>query len=97
MPRSQNSPRGLFTKKAIGVFGTDGTLTTVAGNSTGVTLDRGLQLSGQSGQKLTADSTGIIASALRVGSKATYITSNSTGIKIGSRYISSNTTGNVTT
>lgn len=44
---------------------------------------------------LTANSTGLIVSnGLRIGSKAVFITSNSTGVKLGSKYISTNTTGN---
>ena len=39
----------------------------------------------------------IITSALRIGTKATYFTSNSTGVKLGSLYISCNSTGNSNT
>lgn len=97
MPRPQNSPRGLFSKKQITVVPNSGTPTDITANSTGLLLSAGLAVSGQSGQKLTANSTAIILSAARIGTLASYITANSTGIKIGTRYISTNTTGNATT
>lgn len=68
-----------------------------SGNSTGVLLNAGLMLSGKTGVKLTANTTAIIATALRLGSTAVTITVNSTGYLIGSRYISTNTTGNLAT
>lgn len=39
----------------------------------------------------------ILPNSVRIGSKASYLSSNSTGILIGARYISTNTTGNATT
>lgn len=39
----------------------------------------------------------ILPNSVRIGSKATYLSSDSTGVKLGSRYISTNTTGNSTT
>jgi hypothetical protein len=47
---------------------------------------------------LSANSTALILpNSVRVGTKTTYFSSNSTGVKLGSRYISTNTTGNSTT
>ena len=45
-------------------------------------------------QSMTANSTGIIMPVFRVGTKAFYFTSNSTGVLLNGRYLSSNTTGN---
>lgn len=90
----QNSPRGLFTRNKITVANSTGNGTMTPYNG-GITFDGGIALSGKTAGKITANSTGaIIADALRVGSKATYITSNSTGVKLGNKYISTNTTGN---
>lgn len=97
MPRSQNSPKGLIVKRAISITDASGNVTAFTGNSTGLVLDKGIQLSGLTAQKITANSTAVIASALRIGSLASYITANSTGIKIGTRYISTNTTSNSVT
>ena len=77
----------------------------VTGNSTGVTFAgtlntaSTLSVSGQAVKGLlSANSTAIILpNSVRVGSLASYITSNSTGIKLGSLYISCNSTGNTTT
>ena len=47
---------------------------------------------------VSANSTALILpNSVRIGSKASYLSSNSTGILIGARYISTNTTGNATT
>jgi hypothetical protein len=47
---------------------------------------------------ITANSTAIIfPNSIRIGSKATYLSSNSTGVKLGNLYISCNSTGNTTT
>lgn len=50
-------------------------------------------------QYMTANSTAVVFSGAVAfsGVSAKTITSNSTGIKIGARYISTNTTGNATT
>lgn len=46
----------------------------------------------------SANSTGlIVAGGMRLGTTAVYLTRNSTGYKIGARYISTNTTGNLVT
>lgn len=39
----------------------------------------------------------ILPNSVRIGSKATYLSSNSTGVKLGNLYISCNSTGNTTT
>ena len=47
---------------------------------------------------ITQNSTALIMpNSVRIGSKATYLSSNSTGVKLGSLYISCNSTGNTTT
>ena len=50
-------------------------------------------------QSLTYNSTAIrVSGALGIGAYTTaYINANSTGIRIGTRYVSTNTTGNSTT
>jgi hypothetical protein len=48
-------------------------------------------------QSVSANSTGIIMPTFRVGTKAFYFTSNSTGVLLNSKYISCNSTGNATT
>jgi len=91
--RPQNSPRGLFAKSRVDI----GALSLTA-NSTAVTLSGGLYVSGKAKGLLSANSTGlIVGDALRVGTKAFYFTSNSTGVLLNSKYISTNTTGNATT
>ncbi len=92
MAHPQSSPRGFIAHKRIDVGSSN-----ITYNSTGVVLSGALYLSGKSTVKLSANSTAVNATALSVGSLASYITANSTGIKIGSRYISTNTTGNSTT
>lgn len=76
MAHSQNSPRGLFAKRQITLADTSGNSVNLTSNSSGVLLSGGLQVSGLTAAKITA---------------------NSTGLLIGSRYISTNTTGNATT
>ena len=68
-------------------------------DSTSLTVVGSVIVSNQSTYGLLgANSTAtILPNSVRVGSKTTYLSSDSTGIKIGSRYISSNTTGNTTT
>lgn len=111
MAHPQSSPRGVIGKTALYVGSQ-----ALTANSTGVVFAGAVYASGQTGAKITGNSTGIIVPAvtvgtkavtanstavivpaLRVGALASYITVNSTGIRIGSRYISTNTTGNTTT
>ena len=74
-------------------------------NSTAITLGGGLVAVGTvavSNQAvkglLSANSTALILpNSVRVGSKTTYLSSNSTGVLLGSRYVSTNTTGNSAT
>jgi len=91
MTHPQSSPRGLFAKQKVYVGAQ-----TLSGNSTGVTFAGAIYPSGLT-KAITANSTAVIVPALRIGALASYITVNSTGIRIGSRYISTNTTGNTTT
>ncbi len=143
--RPQNSPKGLFVKKKIGVADSSGNVSYLTSNSTGLALDGALQLSGSVAHKLTGNSTGLVLSggvkisnqangvltanstgvnavgsvavsgqatfgklsanstalilpnSVRVGTKTTYLSSDSTGMKLGSRYVSTNTTGNSVT
>ncbi len=124
MAHPQNSPRGLFSKAAVSIAGSDLTASSITFNSTGAKLAAGLYLSNKTSKILTANSTGFISSgSVSVSGQATVgklsanstallvpvtgfqfgalttlkVTSNSTGIKIGARYISTNTTGNATT
>jgi len=71
----------------------------MTGNSTGVALAGTLSVTGQAVFGLvTANSTAmILPNSVRVGTKTTYLSSNSTGVKLGSLYISCNSTGNTTT
>ena len=90
----QSSPRGLFAKARIDVGATN-----LTGNSTGIIASGALFVSNQSTYgKLTANSTALLLpNSVRVGTKTTYFSSDSTGVKLGSRYISTNTTGNSST
>jgi len=107
MPRPQNSPRGLFAKQRMSVpvgkgFMFEDYSTTVdllTADASGLKVVGSLAVVGQAVfGKLDANSTAmILPNSVRVGAKTTYLSSDSTGIKIGSRYISSNTTGNTTT
>lgn len=101
MARPTVTPRGLIAKAEYDVVGGDAskTITVITGNANGITLDRGLSVSGQTTLGLlTANSTAmILPNSVRVGTKTTYLSSDSTGVKLGSRYISTNTTGNTTT
>lgn len=93
MAHPQSSPRGFIATKRLDVG-----LTQLSANSTGVTLNGALFISGQATVgKLSANSTAIVlpASGLQMAALSSLkITSNSTGIRIGSRYISTNTTSN---
>jgi len=94
MAHAQNSPRGLFAKTRIDVGGSN-----LTANSTGVIFSAAAFVSGQTTYgKLSANSTALILpNSVRIGTKTTYLSSDSTGIKIGSLYISANSTGNTTT
>jgi hypothetical protein len=94
MPRPQNYSRGLFAAKAI-----DAGTQSITQNSTGVVFEGAVSVSAQATfGKLTANSTAmILPNSVRVGAKTTYLSSNSTGVKLGSLYISCNSTGNTTT
>ena len=71
----------------------------VVGNSTGIALAGTLSVTGQAAKGLlTANRTALILpNSVRVGTKTTYLSSNSTGVKLGNLYISCNSTGNTTT
>lgn len=69
----------------------------ITANSTGIITVKGIYPTAGAGGLITANSTAVIASALRIGTLASYITADSTGIKLGSLYISANSTGNTTT
>lgn len=94
MAHPQNSPRGLFAKSRVDV-GAQG----VSGNSTGQVFSGAIFVSAQATVgKLSANSTAmILPNSVRIGTKTTYLSSNSTGVRLGSLYISCNSTGNTTT
>ena len=77
----QDSPRGLFIKQRIGVNSQGGTLAELSTDSTGLVNSKGMKFTG----------------ALRVTGTSRTITANSTGWLLGTRYISTNGTGNVST
>lgn len=92
---------GLIVSAALYISGqtTKGKLTA---NSTGIigsgrlTATDGVVASNQAVFGLvTANSTAmILPNSVRIGTKTTYLSSNSTGVKLGAKYISTNTTGN---
>lgn len=94
MAHPQSSPRGYFAKKRIDVGSQNLTY-----NSTGVIYSGSVFVSNQTTLgKLSANSTALILpNSVRIGTKATYFSSNSTGVKLGSLYISCNSTGNANT
>lgn len=94
MAHPQSSPRGFIAKQRV-----DAGSTNLTYNSTGLVLSGALFVSAQTTLgKLSANSTALILpNSVRVGSKTTYFSSNSTGVKLGSLYISCNSTGNTTT
>lgn len=94
MAHPQSSPRGYFAKKRIDVGSQNLTY-----NSTGVIYSGSVFVSNQTTfGKLSANSTALILpNSVRVGTKTTYLSSNSTGVKLGNLYISCNSTGNTTT
>ena len=89
MAHAQSSPRGLFAKKRIDVGASS-----LTANSTGLVLSAAIYPSAAAGGKITADSTAVILSALKIGAWSTAITVDSTGVLLGAAYISTNSTGN---
>lgn len=72
----------------------------LSANSTALIVAGPLRLNSKSTGQISANSTAILvpASGLQMAALTSLkITSNSTGIRIGARYISTNTTGNATT
>lgn len=90
---------GLILAGALYLSGKSNTKLTA--NTTGVIASGAVFVSGQTTVgKITANSTALVlpATGLQMAALSSLkITSNSTGIKIGARYISTNTTGNSTT
>lgn len=84
---------------AVGLRLSNKTNTTMTANTTGFIASGAMFVSGQATMgKLSANSTALILpNSVRVGTKTTYFSSNSTGVKLGSLYISCNSTGNTTT
>lgn len=91
MAHPQSSPRGFEAHKRIDVGASQ-----ITANSTGLVLSAAIFPSGGA-SKVTGDSTAVIVNALKIGSWSTAITVDSTGVLLGARYISTNTTGNATT
>jgi len=71
----QNSPRGLFSKKAVTLGNSTGSVTLTPSTNNGLNF-------GVASWAITAKSTGII-----IGSLLKYLNVNSTGIRIGTKYI----------
>ena len=92
MAHPQTSPRGYIAKKRIDVGAAQ-----LTANSTGLILSGSIFPSAGAGAAITADSTAIKVTALKVGAWSTAITVDSTGVLLGSLYISCNSTGNTTT
>lgn len=94
MAHPQSSPRGYFAKSRI-----DAGAQNITANSTGMIFGGAVFVSNQATfGKLSANSTALVLpNSVRVGTKTTYLSSNSTGVKLGSLYISCNSTGNTTT
>ena len=96
MAHPQSSPRGYFAKARVDIGSSN-----LTANSTGVVFSGAVFLGGQATiGKLTANSTAIVlpSTGLQMAALTSLkVTSNSTGIKIGARYISTNTTSNSVT
>jgi predicted alpha/beta superfamily hydrolase len=94
MAHPQNSPRGLLSKNRI-----ESGSQAITSNSTGAIFGASVFVSNQTTfGKLSANSTALILpNSVRIGTKTTYLSSNTTGVRLGSLYISCNSTGNTTT
>ena len=93
MAHPQSSPRGLVAHKRIDINGNE-----ITGDSTGIILEAGVKICNKANAILTGNSTGVaVSGGLNLSSTSDYVTVDSTGYLIGSRYISTNTTGNLTT
>jgi hypothetical protein len=98
----KNSARGLSAFYAVDIIQeSTGQKSRIDTNSTALLLSKGVALNGQNTVGLiTANSTALLipATGIQMAALTTLkITSNSTGIKIGTKYISCNSTGNATT
>lgn len=96
MARSQTSPKSYLACQRLDIRSQ-----VITANSTGVNFSAAIFLTGQATiGKLSANSTAILlpATGLQFAALTSLkVTSNSTGVRIGARYISTNTTGNATT
>lgn len=109
MAHPQNSPRGLFSKKAINISGASFT-NDFTFNSTGALITAGLYISNSTAKILTSNSTGFISSGrltatdgVVASNQTTFglVTANSTAmilpnsVRVGAKttYFSSNSTG----
>lgn len=99
MAHPQNSFRGLWTKQKITISDTSSNTVSLTANANGLLLDGAVSVSSQATYgKLSANSTALILpNSVRIGTKTSYLSSNSTGILLGTRYLSTNTTGNSAT
>lgn len=98
MAHPQNSPRGLFAKRSIILADASGNTVTLTNGASGLLLSGGLALSGEATDIITQNSTAVtFPSQIRLSGTSRFIVANSTGLLIGGRYISTNTTGNLTT
>lgn len=100
MTHPQGSNRGVrvgtvATTTAITIQNSTGSAT-LQPNSTGLVLDGGLKIKNTTGQIVVNSTSGLKFSGnkVQVGTKNTLFSSNSTGVKLGTKYISGNTTSN---
>lgn len=86
-----NSTGAIFS---AAIFPSAGAGAGLTANSTGLISSGTIYPSAGAGGAITANSTSVIVSALQIGAWSTAITVDSTGILIGTAYISTNSTGN---
>ena len=92
MAHPQTTPRGLIAAKRLDIGASN-----VTANSTGLILSAGVKVSNKANAVLTGNSTGLLVSGgLNLSASSVSVTVDSTGYLIGSRYISTNTTNNLT-
>lgn len=93
MAHPQSTPRGIVAHKRIDINSQQ-----LTDDGTNLALNNGIKISNQANAVLTGNSTGLlIAGGLNLSASSATITVDSTGYLIGSRYISTNTTNNLTT
>lgn len=92
MAHPQITPRGMVAHKRVDVGGNQ-----LTDDGTNLILNNGIKISSKTNAVLTGNSTGLaISGGLNLSASSANITVDSTGYLIGSRYISTNTTNNLT-